>query len=133
MANNLAKSPAPAPRRSHPGLAKAKDALDRARKSQAFQRAKAGAIRRRGVAVAAVAGAAYEYASQKMPIPKLPIPLSGEAQHAIIMAVIADNTRGMVQEFALATADGLAFSAGRRIVATGGIGAAVDDGEPVII
>jgi hypothetical protein len=115
-------------RGASPAIAKAKHALERARGSLAYQRTKAVATRRRSVAMAFGAGALYEIASQKMPIPTLPmLPISAEGQHAIAMALIADNTKGIVQELAVAAADGLSFSAGRRMVNTKSVGA--DDGN----
>jgi len=122
------KSTSVARRGASPAVAKAKHALERARGSLTYLRAKQAVTRRRGVAMAFGAGALYEIASQKMPLPTLPmLPISAEAQHAIAFALLADNTKGIVQELAIAGADGLAFSAGRRMVNTKSIGADDDN------
>ena len=86
------------------------------------------ATRRRSVAMAFGAGALYELASSKMPLPVIPgLPVSAEAQHAIALAFVADRTSGMVAELTKAASDGLAFSAGRRMVNTKSIGADDDN------
>lgn len=115
-------------------LKHAKEAVVKMRSSAAAKRAKEVMVRRRSTGVAFVAGAAYEELQQRnIALPKIPgIPISAEAQEALGFALLADNTRGLVQEVAIAASHGLAWEAGRKLRRTGSIAGAGED-EDVIV